>query len=38
MLAPRYERHYGGRNNASREYKKALERRLRLLREAYGFG
>ena len=37
MLAPRYERHYSGRNNASREYKKALERRLRLLREAYGF-
>jgi len=37
MLAPRYERHYNGRNNASREYKKALERRLRLLREAYGF-
>jgi DNA repair photolyase len=38
MLAPRYERHYGGRNNASREYKKALSRRLRLLKEAYGFG
>ena len=38
MLAPRYERHYSGRNNASREYKKALSRRLRLLREAYGFG
>jgi len=37
-LAPRYELHYSGRNNASREYKKALERRLRLLREAYGFG
>ena len=37
-LAPKYERHYSGRNNASREYKKALERRLRLLREAYGFG
>jgi DNA repair photolyase len=37
-LAPRYEHHYHGRNNASREYKKALERRLRLLREAYGFG
>ncbi len=37
LLAPRYERHYSGRNNASREYKKALERRLRLLREAYGF-
>ena len=36
-LAPRYEQHYRGRNNASREYKKALERRLRLLREAYGF-
>jgi len=38
MLAPRYERHYGGRNNTSREYKKALSRRLRLLKEAYGFG
>jgi DNA repair photolyase len=37
MLAPRYERHYGGRNNASREYKKALSRRLRLLKDAYGF-
>ena len=38
MLAPKYERHYGGRNNASREYKKALSRRLRLLKDAYGFG
>lgn len=38
MLAPKYERHYSGRNNASREYKKALSRRLRLLKEAYGFG
>ena len=38
MLAPRYERHYGGRNNTSREYKKALSRRLRLLKDAYGFG
>ena len=38
MLAPKYERHYSGRNNASKEYKKALSRRLRLLKEAYGFG
>ena len=38
MLAPKYERHYSGRNNTSREYKKALSRRLRLLKEAYGFG
>ena len=38
MLAPRYERHFNGRNNTSREYKKALSRRLRLLKEAYGFG
>ena len=38
MLAPKYERHYSGRNNASKEYKKALSRRLRLLKDAYGFG
>ena len=36
-LAPRYERHYGGRANASRAYSRALARRIRLLREAYGF-
>ncbi|HEX9893756.1 MAG TPA: radical SAM protein [Gemmatimonadales bacterium] len=36
-LAPRYEQHYGRRYNTRREYQKALERRLRLLREAYGF-
>ncbi len=36
-LAPRYRQHYQGRNNASAAYKKALERRLRLLRGVYGF-
>ena len=38
MLAPRYERHYHRSHYASKEYKKALSRRLRLLKEAYGFG
>jgi DNA repair photolyase len=37
MLAPRYQQHYGNRLNTSNQYKKALERRLRLLREVYGF-
>lgn len=36
-LAPRYERHYAGRTNASRAYTRALARRIRLLQEAYGF-
>ena len=37
-LAPRYEQHYGNRVGARGEYQKALKRRLRLVKEAYGFG
>ena len=36
-LAPRYEQHYGNRVGARGEYQKALRRRLRLVKEAYGF-
>lgn len=36
-LARRYEAHYAHRANARREYTRALARRIRLLREAYGF-
>ncbi len=36
-LAPRYEQHYAGRTNARRDYARALSRRIRTLREAYGF-
>ena len=36
-LAPRYEQHYGNRVGARGEYQKALKRRLRLVKEAYGF-
>jgi len=36
-LAPRYEAHYQDRVRASRGYTRALSRRIRLLREAYGF-
>ena len=36
-LAPRYERHYADRNNTSRAYQRALGRRVRLLKEAFGF-
>jgi DNA repair photolyase len=35
-LAPRYERHYADRTNASRTYTRALARRIRLLQEAFG--
>jgi DNA repair photolyase len=35
-LAARYAQHYEGRTNASRAYTRALARRIRLLREAYG--
>ena len=36
-LARRYEAHYANRANARREYTSALARRVRLLREVYGF-
>jgi DNA repair photolyase len=36
-LAARYERHYADRTNTSRAYQRALGRRLRLLKEAFGF-
>jgi DNA repair photolyase len=36
-LASRYENHFAGRYNASRPYQRALDRRLALLREAFGF-
>jgi DNA repair photolyase len=36
-LAPRYEQHYGNRVGTRNEYQRALRRRLRLVKEAYGF-
>jgi DNA repair photolyase len=36
-LAPRYQQHYQNRNNTSQAYKRALERRITLLRGVYGY-
>ncbi len=36
-LAERYRRHFDGRDNTTREYTDALERRIRSLQRAYGF-
>lgn len=36
-LAERYERHYAGRQSVDRAYQQALSRRLRALRDKYGF-
>ncbi len=37
QLAPRYQEHFEGRTNASRSYRHALARRIRLLKEVHGF-
>jgi DNA repair photolyase len=36
-LAERYRRHYAGKDYVSQEYQDALTRRLRLLKQTYGF-
>ena len=36
-LAERYRRHYAGKDYASQSYQDALSRRLRLLKQTYGF-
>lgn len=36
-LAERYPRHYAGKDHVSQSYQDALDRRLRLLRQTYGF-
>jgi DNA repair photolyase len=36
-LVARYERGYGGRDHAGKDYERALQRRLRSLRAAFGF-
>jgi DNA repair photolyase len=36
-LAERYRRHYAGKDYVSRDYQDALTRRLRLLKQTYGF-
>ncbi len=36
-LAERYRRHYAGKDHASQSYQDALSRRLRLLKQTYGF-
>ena len=36
-LAERYRRHYAGKDHVSQTYQDALNRRLRLLQQAYGF-
>jgi DNA repair photolyase len=36
-LAERYRRHYAGKDHVSQSYQDALSRRLRLLKQAYGF-
>src|ERR1041385_8606663 len=37
-LVLRYERRYGNANHAGKDYERALQRRLRSLRAAFGFG
>src|SRR5258705_13724145 len=36
-LAERYRRHYAGKDHVSQSYQDALSRRLRLLKQTYGF-
>jgi DNA repair photolyase len=36
-LAERYRRHYAGKDHVSQAYQDALDRRIRLLQQAYGF-
>ena len=36
-LAERYRRHYAGKDHVSQSYQNALNRRLRLLKQTYGF-
>jgi DNA repair photolyase len=36
-LAERYRRHYAGKDHVSPSYQDALSRRLRLLKQTYGF-
>ncbi len=36
-LAERYRRHYAGKDHVSPSYQEALDRRLRLLKQTYGF-
>jgi DNA repair photolyase len=37
VLAERYRRHYAGKDHVSQSYQDALDRRLRLLKQTYGF-